>query len=281
MARPLKQGVDYFPLDVHLDDKFKFIQIKYGLEGFAIIIKLLQQIYSCGYWYQWGEDEQLIFKNENHVSCETLNGVMSEALKREIFSQEMLDKYQILTSSGIQKRYKEIVRRRKDIKIITEYLVIDDIYPVIDDTMPTPCQHDDDNNTQRKGKRKETETTKKKETSKPDPIPYQEIVDLYNEICVDAIKCIKLTDSRKKQIALRYKELGGIELFEKAFHLVQGSSFLTGKNDRNWKVDIPWLTQNDSNIIKVLEGKYKNDKPSTQTERKTRVVQESDDEWLI
>lgn len=281
MARPLKQGVDYFPLDVHLDDKFKFIQIKYGLEGFAIIIKLLQQIYSCGYWYQWGEDEQLIFKNENHVSCETLNGVMSEALKREIFSQEMLDKYQILTSSGIQKRYKEIVRRRKDIKIITEYLVIDDIYPVIDDTMPTPCQHDDDNNTQRKGKRKETETTKKKETSKPDPIPYQEIVDLYNEICVDAIKCIKLTDSRKKQIALRYKELGDIELFEKAFHLVQGSSFLTGKNDRNWKVDIPWLTQNDSNIIKVLEGKYKNDKPSTQTERKTRVVEESDDEWLI
>ncbi len=282
MARPLKQGVDYFPLDVHLDDKFKFIQIKYGLEGFAIIIKLLQQIYSCGYWYQWGEDEQLIFKNENHVSCETLNGVMSEALKREIFSQEMLDKYQILTSSGIQKRYKEIVRRRKDIEIVTEYLVIDDIYPVIDDTMPTPCQHDDDNNTQRKGNRKETETkSNKKETSKPDPIPYQEIVDLYNEICVDAIKCIKLTDSRKKQIALRYKELGGIELFEKAFHLVQGSSFLTGKNDRNWKVDIPWLTQNDSNIIKVLEGKYKNDKPSTQTERKTRVVQESDDEWLI
>ena len=118
-------------------------------------------------------------------------------------------------------------------------------------------------------------------TEKPDPIPYQEIVDLYNEICVDAIKCIKLTDSRKKQIALRYKELGGIELFEKAFNLVQGSSFLTGKNDRNWKVDIPWLIKNDSNIIKVLEGKYKNDKPSTQTERKTRVVQESDDEWLI
>ena len=131
MARPLKQGVDYFPLDVHLDDKFKFIQIKYGLEGFAIIIKLLQQIYSCGYWYQWGEDEQLIFKNENHVSCETLNGVMSEALKREIFSQEMLEKYhQILTSSGIQKRYKEIVRRRKDVEIATDYLLIDDIYPI-------------------------------------------------------------------------------------------------------------------------------------------------------
>ena len=237
------------------------LQIKYGLEGFAIIIKLLQQIYSCGYWYQWGEDEQLIFKNENHVSCETLNGVMSEALKREIFSQEMLDKYQILTSSGIQKRYKEIVRRRKDIEIVTEYLVIDDIYPVIDDTMPTPCQHDDDNNTQRKGNRKETETkSNKKETSKPDPIPYQEIVDLFNEICTEAPRITKVTDKRKKQIALRYKELESLNVFEQAFRMVQESKFLTGDNDRGWIAKFDWLMANDTNIVKVLEGNYKNSK---------------------
>ena len=50
MARPNKQGVDYFPLDIHLDDKFKFIEIKYKLEGFAIVIKLLQRMYEHGYW---------------------------------------------------------------------------------------------------------------------------------------------------------------------------------------------------------------------------------------
>ncbi|MFY9378775.1 MAG: Lin1244/Lin1753 domain-containing protein, partial [Acutalibacteraceae bacterium] len=48
MARPAKDGVDYFPLDVHLDDKFKFIEIKFKLEGFAILIKLFQKIYSFG-----------------------------------------------------------------------------------------------------------------------------------------------------------------------------------------------------------------------------------------
>lgn len=26
MARPGKQGLDYFPLDVHIDDKLKFIK---------------------------------------------------------------------------------------------------------------------------------------------------------------------------------------------------------------------------------------------------------------
>ena len=160
MARPLKQGVDYFPLDVYLDDKFKFVQIKYGLEGFAIIIKLLQKIYSCGYWYQWGEDEQLIFKNENHIDCETLKNVMNEAFKRDIFNQEMFDKYKILTSSGIQKRYKEIVRRRKDIEITTDYLLIDDIYQVNDDMLTTECKHNDDINTQRKGKERKGKESK-------------------------------------------------------------------------------------------------------------------------
>ena len=62
MARPIKQGVDYFPLDVYLDDKFKFIEIKYGLEGFGIIVKLFQKIYSCGHWYQWGDDELILLR---------------------------------------------------------------------------------------------------------------------------------------------------------------------------------------------------------------------------
>ena len=169
MARPLKQGVDYFPLDVYLDDKFKFVQIKYGLEGFAIIIKLLQKIYSCGYWYQWGEDEQLIFKNENHINCETLKNVMNEAFKRDIFNQEMFDKYKILTSSGIQKRYKEIVRRRKDIEITTDYLLIDDIYQVNDDILTTSCKHTDDISTQRKGKERKGKETESKLNKKETP----------------------------------------------------------------------------------------------------------------
>lgn len=150
MARPTRQGVDYFPLDIHLDDKFKFIQIKYGLEGFAIVIKLMQKIYSYGYWYQWGEDEVLIFAHENNIDKDVLLQIVQESIERDIFDKELYDKYSILTSSGIQKRYKEIVRRRKDVEVVEEYLLVDNNFGVNANIVPTQCKHSDDKSTQSK-----------------------------------------------------------------------------------------------------------------------------------
>lgn len=142
MARPTRQGVDYFPLDIHLDDKFKFIQIKYGLEGFAVIIKLLQNVYANGYWYKWEEDEQLIFSHENNIEVERLELIVSESLERDIFNKELFKKHNILTSSGIQKRYKEIVKRRKDVEVVVEYLLVDNNFGVNGGTDDTKCIHD-------------------------------------------------------------------------------------------------------------------------------------------
>ena len=150
MSRPTKQGVDYFPLDVYLDDKFKFIQIKYKLEGFAILIKLFQKVYSYGYWYMWTEDETLIFADENKADLELVNNVIEEAIKRDIFDKDLFDKYNILTSKGIQKRYKEIVRRRKDVEVKVEYLLIDNDLGVNDNIKPTLGIHDDSKSTQSK-----------------------------------------------------------------------------------------------------------------------------------
>lgn len=162
MARPNKQGVDYFPLDVHLDDKFKFIEIKYKLEGFAILVKLLQKIYSYGYWYKWTEDEALLFSDELRADFETVNNVVKECLQRNVFDKDLYEKYSVLTSKGIQKRYKEIVRRRKDVEVTEEYLLIDNSFGVNDVINPTEGEQDDVKSTQSKvkeskGKEKEKE----------------------------------------------------------------------------------------------------------------------------
>ncbi len=173
MARPTRQGVDYFPLDIHLDDKFKFIQIKYGLEGFATVIKLMQKIYSYGYWYQWGEDEVLIFAHENNIDKDVLLQIIQESIERDIFDKELYDKYSILTSRGIQKRYKEIVRRRKDVEVVEEYLLIDNNFGVNANIVPTQCKHNDDKSTQSKVEEsrveKSKEEEKEEEIKKPNP----------------------------------------------------------------------------------------------------------------
>lgn len=205
MARPYKQGVDYFPLDVYLDDKFKFIEIKFNLAGFAIVIKLLQKIYSCGYWYRWTDDEILLFADETRAKKELISDVVIECLERDIFNQQLYDKYQILTSNGIQRRYKEIVRRRKDIELQPEYLLIDDM-------MTTSCRHDDDTNEQRKGNRKETEKKRDETDKKTNPslqifnlrsrfsVSELSVIDKYFDILRGTRKTGKISDSVTEKI---------------------------------------------------------------------------------
>ena len=70
-------------------------------------------------------------------------------------------------------------------------------------------------------------------------------------------KIIKLTDQRKNKLVKRLKEVGYDNLI-KAIDIASISKFLTGENDTNWKMDFDWLIKNETNITKVLEGKYSN-----------------------
>lgn len=126
MARPHKQGIDYFSLDVVLDDKFELFEAEFGLQGFGFIIKLFQKIYeSNGYYYKWCEDEKLLFSKRVNVDINLINDYINSALKRDILSQNIYDRYNVLTSKGIQKRFLEASKRRNRIEIIKEYFLID------------------------------------------------------------------------------------------------------------------------------------------------------------
>lgn len=78
-------------------------------------------------------------------------------------------------------------------------------------------------------------------------------------------KIIKLTDGRKKKLLARISEQGE-ENIKKAIDIAAESDFLKGKNGRNWKLDFDWLIANDTNIVKVLEGKYSNNKQESKKE---------------
>lgn len=145
MARNKKQGVDYFPLDVHIDNKLKFIKIKHGIEGYGVIICLLQHIYSQSFYCEWSEDDMLLFADEIKVDHVKLNEIVNYAIDRKFFDQELYQEHKILTSTGIQKRYKEIVRRRKEVEIESNYLLIDGDFGIIVDikennVVPKPAE---------------------------------------------------------------------------------------------------------------------------------------------
>ena len=129
MARPVKEGLDYFELDCHMEEKVRLIQAEFGLKGFAIVVKLYQKIYGgFGYYCEWNEDSLLLFMSENGVSSRDEKNLISEivaaCIRRNIFSEKLFKEFGILTSYGVQKRYLNAVSRREKVELIKEYLLI-------------------------------------------------------------------------------------------------------------------------------------------------------------
>lgn len=160
-GRQNKVGLDYFELDCHMDDKIKLIEAEFGLKGFAIIVKLYQSIYSgYGYYCEWTPDISLLWAMQLGISPSgggkgfgiatgrvslsdpkgrfgtavdtslsdypdnLINKVIAASIRRDIFSKELFDRYRILTSSGIQKRYLNATSKREKVELKKEYLLI-------------------------------------------------------------------------------------------------------------------------------------------------------------
>ena len=106
-----------------------------------------------------------------------------------------------------------------------------------------------------KDKEEDKDIDKEKERDK-DKINYQQIVDMYNEICISLPSVKSLSDARKKTIKARLNKYSVADI-QQAFINAEESDFLKGANNRNWTADFDWLMK-DSNIAKVLDGNYKN-----------------------
>lgn len=127
MARPKKEGLDYFPLDIDIDqdDKVIIIIAKYGMEGFGILIKLLMEVYKNGYFYNWTEKEQIIFSSRVNVDINTIQNIVNDCIKWGLFNEDTFNTHCILTSKGIQNRYLLATSRRMEVSIKEEYRLIE------------------------------------------------------------------------------------------------------------------------------------------------------------
>jgi hypothetical protein len=170
MARPSKEGLDYFPLDVDIDqdDKVIIIIAKYGMQGFGILIKLLMEIYKNGYFYDWTEKEQIIFSSRVSVDINLVKELVNDCIKWGLFNQSKYDEFKILTSKGIQERYLLATSRRVSVDIKKELsLVSVNINPKLSEKTSAKS-------TQSKRKEIKLNKTKKEDTKKQ----YAEFVKL-------------------------------------------------------------------------------------------------------
>lgn len=96
---------------------------------------------------------------------------------------------------------------------------------------------------------------KEKEMGATERVQYDSIKTLYNEICKSFPRCVAMSEARKKAIKARVNSGYSLDDFKTLFTKAEASSFLKGKNTRNWSATFDWLIS-DSNMAKVLDGNY-------------------------
>lgn len=92
-------------------------------------------------------------------------------------------------------------------------------------------------------------------------VPFQEIVNLYNQTCPSLPSVRAVSDTRRKLIRSRYHD-SGLDEIKIVFEKAEASDFLTGRKHPYWTgCGFDWLMK-PSNFLKVLEGNYDNKEPA-------------------
>lgn len=128
-GRPLKQGLDYFSLDV---DFFQSVKVKriikaQGFQSTSVLICLLSNIYrKDGYYLKWDEDMPFLIADELGVGAgeRMVTEVLQKALSVDFFDAGIFEEYGVLTSEGIQERFFTASERRRRIEIIQEIFLL-------------------------------------------------------------------------------------------------------------------------------------------------------------
>ncbi len=123
MARPTKQGLDYFPLDVGFfgDKNIRILKARYRSDGIAVYVKLLCDIYKEGYFLpvECWDDYIFVIADEIGATPDKVEQVIaflhSRAMVR-LYRKDELTGYDldaVITSHGIQKRYATAMKSRR------------------------------------------------------------------------------------------------------------------------------------------------------------------------
>lgn len=132
MARLLKRGIPYFPIDVDIfeDDKIFDLSNEYGPLGEVIYIRILCLIYKNGYYYKFDSLDKLaslLIKSIGNRWVRDKQAVLQVIpflAKCNLLSLELMQE-NVLTSVRIQKQYLKATERRQPMNNL-EYWIIDE-----------------------------------------------------------------------------------------------------------------------------------------------------------
>ncbi|CDE12125.1 phage replisome organizer N-terminal domain-containing protein [Ruminococcus sp. CAG:330] len=190
--------------------------------------------------------------------------VAMEILKKigliEILENGELYLKQVQSLTGSETTKAELMRKSRERKRLesTETACISDGGNNVTTELPTDGKNVDTEIEIEIRDRDRVRDRNKKTPTESKNVSYQEIADMYHDICTSYPRLRGMSDRRKKAIKARMRT-HSLEDFRQLFEKAEASSFLKGSNNRDWSADFDWMMR-DGNFDKIMEGKY-DDKP--------------------
>jgi len=168
MARPQKNGLDYFPLDVDMDanDKISLIEAEYGLIGFGVVVRLYMKIYKSGYYYEWNQQTRLLFSSKIKTQVDLVDAILEKCLMWNIFDKKKFEEFSILTSRGIQSRFFGAINRRRPIQANKDFIISSVNVNINNQSTVVNVDNNEDNDVKKYTKKRKEKEIKEKEKKK-------------------------------------------------------------------------------------------------------------------
>lgn len=138
MARPTKATLEYFPMDIGFfqDIKVRKLIRFQGGKAVTVYAALLCIIYRDGYYTRWDEDMAFVISEITNYEQSFIQEAVKCCVKVGLFNSDLYNSESILTSKGIQERYKHINNLCKKNISIDEYSCVEEKQAEIE--KPTP-----------------------------------------------------------------------------------------------------------------------------------------------
>jgi len=150
-------------------------------------------------------------------------------------------------------KYNQIATIRTTNKGTVVKLINSDVFDINQEALQPSTQPSDNHPT----------TTNKKEKKEKNNIysqkqvPYQAIVDLFNEMLPELPSVKAITDTRKKHLKARWHnsdKTSTLNWWKEFFKYIQKSDFLMGRKT-DFRASFDWII-NSTNFVKIIEGNY-------------------------
>ncbi len=121
MARPCREGFDYFSLDTNFftdDTRIRALKYRYQADGLMVYIYLLSKIYrDHGYYTVYDDDLEYAIAGDTGVPVGKVRQVMIYLCGRDLLNKVTVGQpphgVDYLTSAGIQRRFQLMAKSRK------------------------------------------------------------------------------------------------------------------------------------------------------------------------